>query len=87
MAVPAARVRALTDEMRVIYASNSLSAGFWKWAPLELGGGEFRLVNNTITCEGPWLVIFRETPPSIAWAQMPPDWEEDGFVRMLRGRG
>ena len=87
MAVPAARVRALTDEMRVIYASNSLSAGFWKWAPLELGGGEFRLVNNTITCEGPWLVIFRETPPSIAWAQMPPDWEEDGFVRMAVAKG
>lgn len=51
--VPAWRVRALTEEMKEALSSNSLSAGFWKVAPASLGGGEFRLVNNTATASGP----------------------------------
>ena len=42
--VPAWCVRALTEDQKTRYQSNSLSAGFWKVAPPSLGGGEFRLV-------------------------------------------
>ena len=85
--VPAWRVRALTEEMRALYMSNSLSAGVWKRAPVELGGGEFRLVNNTITCDGPWLVIYREEPPDLEWEPLPTGWIENGLVRMSVAKG
>ena len=84
--VPAWRVRALTEEMRALYMSNSLSAGVWKRAPVELGG-EFRLVNNTITCDGPWLVIYREEPPDLEWEPLPTGWIENGLVRMSVAKG
>ena len=81
-------MRALTEDMRALYSSNSLSAGFWKRAPASLGGGEFRLVNNTITCEGAWLVVYREAPPpDIPWAPMPESWVVDGSLRMSVAKG
>ena len=85
--VPAWRTRALTEELKAHCVSNSLSAGFWKRAPADLGGGEFRLVNNTITCNGPWLVIFREEPPDLPWQPIPPDWLDADVIRMSVAKG
>ena len=85
--VPKWRVRALTEDMKVHYSSNSLSAGFWKHAPAELGSGEFRLVNNTITCNGPWLVVFRFAPPDLKWEPMPPEWIIGDVVRLAVAKG
>ena len=71
--IPASRVRALKPEMRALYA-NSLRAGFWKRAAESIGGGEVRLANNTITCDGPWLVVYRGLPPELQWEKMPDEW-------------
>ena len=72
----------------VHYTSNSLSAGFWKVAPQSLGGGEFRLLNNTVTCESPWLVVYREAPPdNVAWGIMPSQWQKNGAVHMMVAKG
>jgi len=85
--LPAWRVRALTDEMKILYSTNVTSMGFWKSAPHSLGGGEFRLFNNTRLCEGPWLVLFRESPPRLQWEPMPAAWEEDGAIRVAVSKG
>ena len=86
--------------MRAIYpaapqalVANSLRAGFWKRSAAALGGVEVRIANNTITCDGPWLVLYRETPPvstaPMPWQSvMPDDWvNEDGVVRLTVAKG
>ena len=57
------QVRALS-EAQMELASNKKSEGFWNVAPASMGGGLHRIVNNTNTCPRPWLVIFRDAPPS-----------------------
>jgi hypothetical protein len=88
IAVDASRVRALTSEMHTMYG-NSLRAGFWKKASASIGGGEVRIANNTITCDGPWLVVYRDLPPSqLPWAPVPSEWiDEDGLVRFSVAKG
>ena len=85
--LPTDRVRALTTEMRTLYQANSLSAGFWKRAPEELGGGDFRVVNNTMGCTGPAIVVFRCAPPDLAWEEMPAGWIQDGVIPVSVGKG
>merc|ERR1719163_1024505 len=78
--VPAERVRALRPEHRVLFA-NTLRAGFWKRAADSIGGGEVRLANNTITCDGPWLVVYRERPPDlVTWEPIPAEWVSGSVV-------
>jgi len=81
LTVPASRVRALTPELKTCF-SNYLRAGFWKTASEAIGGGEVRIANNTITCDGPWLVVYRKgTPvPDLPWAPMPVEWVSEGGV-------
>ena len=79
--VPALRVRAVKPEMQSLYA-NSLRAGFWKRASPSIGGGEARIANNTITCDGPWLVVYRDLPPDLPWETMPEEWVSNGVVRL-----
>ena len=75
--IPASRVRAMRPEMQPLFA-NSLRAGFWKTAPDSLGGGEVRIANNTITCDGPWLIVYKELPPELPWETMPEGWVQHG---------
>mmetsp|Transcript_52157 Transcript_52157/g.135257 ORF Transcript_52157/g.135257 Transcript_52157/m.135257 type:complete len:939 (+) Transcript_52157:82-2898(+) len=87
LAIPAARVRALTPEMRSLY-TNSLRAGFWKLACPSIGGGEVRIANNTITCDGPWLVIYKGLPPDLPFCPMPLEWlSDDGIVPLSVAKG
>lgn len=64
------RVRALTPELRPHF-NNSLRGGFWNEAPASLGGGEIRIINNTITCDGPQLIVYRKAAPDLDWGAMP----------------
>ena len=67
MNVPITRVRALTPELAAaLNISYKKTAGFWKEAPPACGGGLMRVVNNTSSCLGPWLAIYKEAPPSLA---------------------
>ena len=87
--VPASRTRALAEVQKAYSESNSLRSGFWKTAPPELGGGLFRLMNNTQKCTGPWLVLFRDQAPTagIEWGEMPPGWVVDGALPMTVAKG
>lgn len=86
--VPASRVRALTPHLRDQPGlGNNLRAGFWKNGPPHLGGGDLRILNNTITCDGPWLVVYRAAPPALAWEDMPENWVEDGMLRFSVAKG
>ena len=89
IAVPTSRVRAMATEMRHVY-QNSLRAGFWKRVPQSIGGGEVRIANNTITCDGPWLVVYRAGcgVPALPWEPMPTEWvSEDGVVQLSVAKG
>ena len=87
ISIDASRVRALKPEMQALYA-NSLRAGFWKRAADSIGGGDVRLANNTITCDGPWLVVYRDMPPPhLPWEEMPDGWIEGGVCRLSIAKG
>ena len=88
--LPASHMRAITPEMQFLCTGNSKAprTGVWKQAPAALGGGEFRLLNNTKECTGPWLVIFREQPPTdLAWGPLPAKWVVSGVVPMSVAKG
>lgn len=92
MDVPIESVRALTPEMHDALANSSntscLAKGFWKNAPLAFGGGQMRIINNTLKCALPWLVCYREEPPCLDWAPLPSQWVSDrGTVRLCVAKG
>ena len=64
--VPLAYVCALTPEQAECFV-NKLSKGFWNHAPASMGGGQYRIINNTAGCIGPRLAVFREQPPKLRW--------------------
>ena len=88
--MPRSKIRAMTQELRDAY-TNPLSEGFWKRAPPTLGGGAFRLVNNTQSCIGPCLIIYQtgvpELPPGMDFAPMPNGWEHEGAVPLCVAKG
>jgi len=88
MAIPATRVRALTDDLRYIL-SNRRSFGMWTIASKAMGAFRYRIVNNTMGCMRPALVVFEKDPPSrIAWTDVDPRLvDEHGRVPMCVSRG
>ena len=73
------RVRAIPEELYTVFI-NGHGEGFY--TPLtghnETARAHFRLVNQTLKCRGPRLVLFRDEPPALTWAQLPDEWL-DGF--------
>lgn len=84
--VPAARVRALTNE-QADQVFNNLASGFWKRAPASMGGCMVRVANQTHSCIGPVLCVFKDAPPPVQFAALPSDWTSDGFVRLCVSKG
>ena len=86
--IPSVRVRALSTELEAVF-TNTRAAGIWTLVPEEMGGGHFRVVNNTASCVLPALVIFKGTPPSsIEWPPLPPSWiSKEGNVRFCVAKG
>ena len=66
------RVRAIPEELYTVFI-NGHGEGFY--TPLtghnETARAHFRLVNQTLKCRGPRLVLFRDEPPALTWAQLP----------------
>ena len=91
--VPAARVRALTPELgATLSVSTKMGAGFWKESPPSMGGtgpnhARMRVINNTMTCNGPWLVLYEDSPPPLEWARTPEDWLSGEFVHLRIAKG
>ena len=81
--LPLANVRALTTDLQPCF-SNPHTAGFWGTAAASVGGGEVRLINQTKTCDGPMLAIYRSAPPTLQWATLPANWvAEDSTIRLV----
>ena len=87
--VPMVRVRALTPDMHRYFEKNQHTTGLWKHMEEQFGGGDMRLANNTIQCDGPWLVVFRTLPPELpnGWAPIPAEWIEEDSIRFVVARG
>eukprot|EP00964_Phaeocystis_antarctica_P117446 scaffold81285_cov63-Phaeocystis_antarctica.AAC.2 len=64
--VPQDRVRALSAELAACFV-NKRSEGFWNSAPKSMGGGQYRILNNTAGSIGPWIALFRDQPPNFNW--------------------
>ena len=72
--------------MRVVVAARARQ--FWKQVSAAIGGGEVRIANNTITCDGPWLVVYRGLPPPhLPFHPMPEEWISEGVVRLSVAKG
>ena len=86
--IPSARVRALSTELEAVFA-NTRATGMWTLVPEAMGGGHFRVVNNTASCVLPALVVFKGTPPSsIEWPPLPPSWtSKEGNIRFCVAKG
>ena len=75
LTIPIERVRACTAEQGALLSmSSKMQNGFWKDSPPSFGGVRMRLVNNTMLCDGPWLVIFEGPPSPLEWADLPSNW-------------
>ena len=88
LAVPAKRVRVLTDDLA--YAlENRRSFGMWTIAHPMMNGFRYRIVNNTHDCLGDRLIIFEdEPPPDIAWTPVDPELvDSNGKVQMCVCKG
>ena len=73
--VPASRVRAsLKPSLQLDELRNDHREGFWSQAPQSLGGGQIRVVNNTMMCTGPELILFKDEPPPLEWGPIPKEW-------------
>jgi len=64
--VPLAQVRAASTELAACFV-NKRSEGFWNSAPKSMGGGQYRILNNTAGSIGPRLALFRDQPPPFQW--------------------
>ena len=86
--VPLTHTRALSREQAACFV-NKRTEGFWNIAPANIGGGAYRVVNNTAGCVGPWLVLFREpAPPDIRTSVIPERWAtDDGYLRLSVAKG
>jgi len=85
--VPLAQVRAVSAELAACFV-NKRSEGFWNSAPKSMGGGQYRILNNTAGSIGPRLALFRDQPPEFQWLPVPDHWiTDDGCVRLCVAKG
>ena len=85
--VPTSRVCVLTAKLAECFV-NRRSEGFWNYAPASMGGGQYRIINNTAGCIGPRLALFKGEPPPCDWPALPEQWvTDDGFMRLCVAKG
>ena len=80
--IPANRVCALTPEDMDRY-DNTSASGVWK---RSMGmAARYRLINQTLHCRGPKLLIFEgPAPTDHLWGELPPTWVWPGGLVRLR---
>ena len=87
--VPAERVRALLGSQHDLF-QNGMGSGLW--TEDKESGMHFRLVNQTLKCSGPRIIILHRssTPPpaGMLWAELPSKWVgPGGMVRLVVSKG
>ena len=55
-----------TSEQAECFVNNRRN-GFWNQATASMGGGQYRIINNTAGSVGPRLALFRDQPPAFNW--------------------
>ena len=80
--IPAERVRALLPEDKDRF-DNASASGVWK---RSIGvAARYRLINQTLHCRGPKLLIFEgPAPTDHLWGELPPTWVWPGGLVRLR---
>ena len=86
LVLPASRVCGLPMPLHDAFI-NSSDSGVWTQADEALGGGKFRVVNNTATCVPPRLIIFSDEPPKLQWAPIPPEWIDGDEMKLFVSKG
>jgi hypothetical protein len=86
LCIPSSRVRAIPAHM---HAAFSNSSGQGLWSTLRDFQVAFRVINQTLSCHGPWLVVFRGTPvpPLASWDPMPRGWDSGDVVKLKVAKG
>ena len=89
--VPVGRVRILRPDQHEVF-SNRMSQGFWAYSHRDLPG--FRVINQTLPCVGPRILIFESEPSaaqnaSIHWEALGGDVapDESGRVPLFLSHG
>ena len=79
--VPACNVIPLQKEHSHIFVNRG--HGLWNVIPDHFGTGYFRVINNTLGCQGPKLIVFRNgSAQNMDDAQLPSEWVTDGMVQL-----
>jgi len=87
MVVSASRVRAISEMQEALF-HNARSMGVWSSMPGTLGTGRFRIINNTVGCVRPSLILFEDAAPDLNWLALPTEWESPlGVVELCVGKG
>jgi len=86
LVLPASRVCGLPMPLHDAFI-NSSDSGVWTQADEALGGGKFRVVNNTATCVPPRLIIFSDEPPRLQWAPIPAEWIDGDEMKLFVSKG
>ena len=79
--IPLMHVRALTLELKAVFP-NPRMAGLWTTG--HACGIPYRLINQTLKCSGPALIIFKSDASALpyAWAPIPEEWITAGSSLM-----
>ena len=87
MLLPLSHVRVLTPALENVFV-NGKGIGLWS---MDDSGLSFRVINQTIKCHGPKVVVFRERPDRLAleWSPMPAQWLDGpaGTLRVVAAKG
>ena len=87
MVVSASRVRAISEVQEELF-HNARSMGVWSSMPGTLGTGRFRIINNTVGCVRPSLILFDDIAPDLNWPALPAEWQSPlGLVELCVGKG
>lgn len=91
--LPSERVKAVPLQLREKY-KNSSGLGFWTTMDGTTRSirGSVRLVNQTLSCNGPWLVVLQlaqddETLEAFGLAAVPNEWVRGGQVKLKAAKG
>ena len=81
--IASCNVFAVNEEISMLF-QNKRSGGLWSTVPKHLGTGKFRVVNNTLGCKGPALVVFSDGTQvnGLVLPQLPAGLSEEGVLQM-----
>ena len=88
--LPLTRVRGVPESLHDVLV-NSSDGGVWSRAPNVFGNVSFRLINNTVGCSLPRIIIFEQESPALPgeaeWVALPDEWKLGEYLHVYVSRG